>query len=182
MEQDKLENLLNKLSEKTREDARPGLATQIKGAIPNNLGEHKSGLNNVRIIIDLRINKLTAAAAIIFTFFLCIVFLNAQNGEGNGVIQDIRGITQYLFQTNKDTQLAEFAKVAGEGRLTEMQIKEIVYYGDFGNSAGADTLLMHWKLDEDKYRVVFSDFRTELVDGPELIKLQANMLKKMAVK
>ena len=55
MEQEKIENLLRELAEKTHEEVRPELATKIKGAIPHNLGEHKGGFHNVRIIIDLRV-------------------------------------------------------------------------------------------------------------------------------
>lgn len=82
MEQEKIENLLNELSEKTREAVRPELASQIKNRIPNNLAEYKSGFHNIRIIIDLRVTKLTAAAAIIITLILCLAFLGGKDPQG----------------------------------------------------------------------------------------------------
>jgi len=183
MEQERLGNLLRKLGEHTNEPAGNYLANRIKNQIPENPALHKSSLHNVRIIIDLRVNKLTAAAAIIFTLAICLAIFGSRSTTGNDFIQNIRGIVLYFFQAdNKDAQLAEIVKKAGRNDSASLQIKEIVYYGDFNGSAGSDTLLMHWKLDDGKYRVVFSDFRTVLVDENELIDLQAKMLKRLAVK
>jgi hypothetical protein len=39
---------------------------------------------------------------------------------------------------------------------------------------------MHWKISEDNYRVIYGDFRTEIVTASELIRLQAKMLQRRA--
>ena len=128
MEQEKIENLLKELSGRTSEPVRETLASQIKNQIPDNPAAHKSGLHNVRIIIDLRVNKLTAAAAIIFTLLLCIVFFSGQNSTIDGFFQDVKGLAQYLFQADKNNRLADLVKTAGKDESSEMQVKEIVYY------------------------------------------------------
>ena len=40
--------------------------------------------------------------------------------------------------------------------------------------------IMYWKMDEDKYRVVFGDLHIETVNAGELIKIQALMLQSKA--
>jgi hypothetical protein len=178
MEKEKLENLLSELSQRTAEPARPGLADKIKARIPDNPAGHKGGFNTFRIIIDLRVGRLAVAAAILVTLSLFIAFYGGKGRSGIAFFQDTKDLVRYLFRADKNAQLAHFAT----GQFLPEQNREFVYYGDFANSSDPDTLLMHWKLDDDKYRVVFSNFRSEVVTGNDLIKLQAKMLKKMAAK
>lgn len=178
MEQEKIENLLRGLAEKTHEDVRPGLATQIKGAIPNNLAEHKGGFHNVRIIIDLRVTKLTAAAAIIITLILCLAFLGGRQPKGEGFLQNTRDLVLYLFQEHKDSRTAGLVRAFGP----DEKPREVFYYGNFPPAVEPNALLMHWELDDGKYRVVFRDFKTEVVSASELVKLQAKMLNKLSEK
>ena len=75
MKKEEIDVLLNKLADKTQESVHPELSEDIKHQIPHRLLTHRGGLDTIKIIIDLRINKLTAAAAIIIT----IIFLLSMN-------------------------------------------------------------------------------------------------------
>jgi hypothetical protein len=178
MEQEKLESLLNELSRRTSEPVRPELAAEIKNRIPDNPAGHKSGFNTFRIIIDLRVGRLATAAAILVTLFLCIALYGSRDHAGTSFFQDTKDVLGYFFRADKNAQLAQFAK----DRFFPEEGMEVVYYGNPDGSSDPNNLLMHWKLDDDKYRVVFSNFRAEIVTAPELIRLQAQMLKKMANK
>jgi len=181
MEQKRIENLLQELSEKTYESAPDELANKIKREIPNNLTLHKGGFNTVRIIIDLRVNRLTAAAAIIITVFLCF-FLFGKSQEGRSFIQDAQLFMEYIVQSKKPSQLEGLAKSVGQDEQSNEQIREVFYYGDFDTSADPNALLIHWKVKDPNYRVVFRDLRTKVISPSELIQLQADMLKKLAAK
>ena len=83
MKEEKLEKLLNELADATAERAPTYLAEDVKHQIPRQLSPHKGGLDTISIIIDLRINKLTAAAAIILVMILFVKFFGGQNQGGN---------------------------------------------------------------------------------------------------
>jgi hypothetical protein len=68
--EEKLGKLLNELADATAGPVHPYLAEEIKHQIPQQLSPHKGGIDTVNIIIDLRISKLAAAAAIIITMIL----------------------------------------------------------------------------------------------------------------
>ena len=67
MREEKLEKLLNELADATAEQPRPGLAEDIRRRIPQQLSPHRGRMDTINIIIDLRISRLAAAAAIIIT-------------------------------------------------------------------------------------------------------------------
>ena len=56
---------------------------------------------------------------------------------------------------------------------------EVVYYEQNANSQDPTRILMHWKLPEGEYRVVFSNGRVILASPEQLIKLQSNMIRDM---
>jgi len=179
MEQKKLESLLNELSQRTSEPVRPELAAEIKSRIPDIPAGHKSGFNTFRIIIDLRVGRLAAAAAILITLFLCIALFGGKDPSGASFFQNVGDLVRYIVVgADKGNQLASFAN----DRFFPEEGIEVVYYGNLAGSSDPNNLLMHWKLDDDKYRVVFGNFRSEIVTAPELIKLQAQMLRKLANK
>lgn len=172
MEKEKLEKLLHELSERMEEPARPGLAEDVKRQIPQQLHVHKTGMDTIKIMIDLRISRLAAAAVIIITMFLCANFFGLR-GSGSGDI--IEAIEYSLARENigRNEMLTNMT-AASEGLLEEG--KDVVYYGntDAGNRFA---LLMHWKLPNGRYRVIFSDLHTTTVSADVLIILQAQMLK-----
>ena len=51
--------------------------------------------------------------------------------------------------------------------------KDPAYYGDRVSAATPQALLFRWKIDDNRYRVVFGDLRTEDVPTDELIQLEA---------
>lgn len=164
MEEERLGKLLNQLAERTAEPVRPGLAAEIKQHIPERLPHHRKGLDTINIVIDLRIGKLAAAAVVIITL---IVLANLQ-----GIYQDGKLLARHLLTEPRESEiLAERAK-----HLTSRGIGVVIY--DHADAEDSNSVLMHWKLPDGSYRVVFSNFREEEVSAEELIELQARMLQK----
>jgi hypothetical protein len=58
------------------------------------------------------------------------------------------------------------------GRL-QTQSKEPVYSGATVTAADVDKVLLRWKLDDDRYRVIFGDLRIEDVSAGRLAELEA---------
>jgi len=54
----------------------------------------------------------------------------------------------------------------------------VVYYGEVAELNDPHAILMHWKLDDDKYGVIFGDLSAGTVSAKMLITLQAHMLEK----
>jgi hypothetical protein len=177
MEQERIEKLLSELSERTAEPVSPGLADEIKGRIPDSLTQHKGGLNTFRIIIDLRIGRLAAAAAIIITVLLSMTLLGGRNHSGSSLFQDTGDLVRYIIGVDKG-KMASLASIEKTNQVFSQQGREVFFYGDTTGSPEPNSLLVHWKLEDGRYRVVFSNFRTEIVTSSELIRLQADMLKK----
>ncbi len=173
MEKEKLEKLLNKLSERMTESVRPGLTEDVKRQIPQQLRAHRMGMNTIRIMIDLRVSRLAAAAVIIITIILGANFFGPKGSTGGDIVE---AIEYSLARENigRSDMLTNMA-VIYEGLLKEG--KDIVYYGDSTNRGDGFTMLMHWKLPNGKYRVIFSDLRITTVSPDMLIMLQAQMLQ-----
>ena len=177
MKEENLKKLLNGLAEKTAEPVRPGLADDIKHQIPHRLMPHRRGMSTVNIIIDLRVNKLTAAAVIIITMILCANFLGNRDSTGDGILQDSKLLAKYFLSgksAEKNTVLAGKSKY----EYLVRQGREVVFYGDSIDTEDSNAVLMQWKLSDGEYGVMFGDLRTKTVGAEELIKLQARMLQK----
>ena len=58
------------------------------------------------------------------------------------------------------------------------QGREAVYYGEGIDRQDSNSIVMHWKVSEGEYRVMFGDMREKKVSTEELVKLQAAMLQK----
>lgn len=177
MDEKQLVNSLNELAEKTTESVRPSLAEDIKQQIPQKLTPHKAGLGTISIIIDLRVGKLAAAAAIIITMVLLVSFLDRRDSTGSGIYKDSRLLMNFL--------LSGAGKIKAHGGLSQYehlayQNRDVVYYGDSSDTKDPNTVLIHWKMPDGNYRVIFADLHTEIVTGEKLIKLQADMLQKKA--
>jgi len=177
MEEEKLKNLFSKLAEKTTEAVRPGLGDDIKGQIPHRLVPHRKGMDTISIIIDLRISKLTAAAAIIITMILCANFLGGRGSTGGGIFHDGVLMMRYFLTGSRvsegDLSAArlKYEQLVGQGR-------ETVYYGEGIDRQDSNAVVLHWKVSAGEYRVMFGDMRERTVSSEELIKLQAAMLQK----
>lgn len=179
MREEKLEKLLNELADATAEPVHPHLAEDIKHQIPQQLSPHRGGLDTVNIIVDLRISKLAAAAAIIITMILWANLLRSRSSADEGIYQDGKLWIKYcLGSIGADRSNVLTAKSRYE-HLAQMG-KDIVYYGDSIDPQDSNAVLIQWKLSDGQYKVVFGDLREETVGAEELIKLQARMLQKKA--
>jgi len=96
MSEKNIEKLLSDLAQVTAEPTRKGLGEDIKSRIPHKLTPHK-GKDTINIMIDLRISKLTAAAAIIITLILCVNFLGEKNTNSLGLVQESKLLVNYFF-------------------------------------------------------------------------------------
>jgi len=175
MKEEKLKKLLNELANATAEPVHAGLAEDIKDQIPHRLIPHKGGMDTIHILIDLRINKLTAAAVIIITIVLCVHFLGGRDAAGGGIYEDIKYWRSWMGpgRSNVSAGRAKYEYLAHQG-------KQVRYYGDSIDPEDSEAVLVQWKLADGKYRVIFADSRTEVVSAEELIKLLSRMLEKKA--
>jgi hypothetical protein len=178
MKEEKIEKLLNELADATAKPVSPHLAETIKHQIPRELSPHRGGLDSVNIIIDLRISKLAAAAAIIITMILFANFFGGQGQEGDGIYQSGKMVIEYFFGgIDSDTdKILEAAKLRYE-RLVQAG-EDAMYYGDSVDLRDSNAVLLQWKLSDGEYKVVFGDLHEETVSAEELIRLQARMLRK----
>ena len=173
-----IEKLLSDLTQVTDESPREGLCEDIKNRIPHKLVPHK-GKDTINIMIDLRISKLTAAAAIIITLILCMNFLGDKNTDNLGLVQESKLLVNYIF--NQGGKAVENNQYAGMENFYKEQLKQgedIVYYGNSIKPGDSNSILMCTKTQQGKYRVIFGDMKSKTVTAEELIKLQSEMLLK----
>jgi hypothetical protein len=179
MNEEKLEKLLNELADATAEPVPPYLAEDIKHQIPQQLSPHRGGVDTVNIIVDLRISKLAAAAAIIVTMILFASFFGGRSQGNGGIYQSGKLLVEYCLggivvdRSNVLTAKSRYEYLARTG-------KDVVYYGDSVDPRDSNAVLIQWKLSDGEYRVVFGDLHEETVSAEELIRLQAQMLQKKA--
>lgn len=179
MREEKLGKLLNELADATAEPVHPYLAEDIKHQIPQQLSPHRGGMDTVNIIIDLRISKLAAAAAIIVTMILFANFFGGQSPADGGIYQNGKLLIKYcLGGIGADRSNVLTAKSRYE--YLAQRVKDVVYYGDSVDPQDSNAVLIQWKLSDGEYKVIFGDLREKTVSAEELIRLQARMLQKKA--
>jgi hypothetical protein len=177
--EEKLGKLLNELADATAEPVHPYLAEDIKHQIPQQLSPHRGGMDTVNIIIDLRISKLAAAAAIIVTMILFANFFGGQSPADGGIYQNGKLLIKYcLGGIGADRSNVLTAKSRYE--YLAQRVKDVVYYGDSVDPQDSNAVLIQWKLSDGQYKVIFGDLREKTVSAEELIRLQARMLQKKA--
>lgn len=177
MNEKRLESDLERLADATREGVREGLGEDIKRSIALGSRPHKKGMDTVNIIIDLRISKLAAAAVIILTTVLCANFLGGRDAGGNSIFKDSKMLVRYIFGGEGAGREELLAGLPKYEHLVK-QGKDVVYYGDSIDAADSNAVLMHWKLADGEYVVIFGDLRSKTISSEALIKLQAEMLLK----
>ena len=178
MKNENLEKLLTQLAEKTAEPVRPDLADDIKRSIPRDLSARRHGLDTTSIIIDLRVGKWTAAAAIAATVILCIGLFGGKDLATDG-IQGGKLIFDYWLggKAADDRAIVTPSKLYGD---LVRQGKEVVYYGPACGSYDSNAPLMHWRLDNGNYMIRFVDARQQEVTADQLVQIQAKMLQNRA--
>ncbi len=171
MNEEKLTKLLNDLADATVEPVRPGLTEDIKQQIPQRLSPHKGGTDTIHIVINLRISKLAAAAVIIITILLCAGLFGGRDWTSDGIVDGVRDSLAWLGAGRADVQAvrSRYEDLVRQGR-------HVVYYGDNIAPGDNSAILMQLKLPDGKYRVVFGDGSTTIVNAEELIELHSRML------
>ena len=179
MREEKLEKLLNELADATAEPVHPHLAEEIKHQIPQQLSPHRGGMDTVNIIIDLRISKLAAAAAIIVTMILFANFFGGQSPADGGIYQNGKLLIKYCLG-GIGTDRSNVLTAKSRYEYLAQRVKDVVYYGDSVDPQDSNAVLIQWKLSDGQYKVIFGDLREKTVSAEELIRLQARMLQKKA--
>jgi len=180
MTEERLKELLGTLADATVEPVRQDLGEDIKSHVPQTLMAHRGGWDTINIIIDLRVSKLAAAAVIILAMLLLANLFGGRDTTGADIYQDSKLLIQYWLsgeEAHKNDVLAAMSELYG---YLARQGREVTYYGDWIDPESGSAVLMHWKLPDDNYRVIFSDLRIRTVSADDLIMLQARMLQERA--
>ena len=174
MEHEKIEKLLQELAARTAEPVSGNLAEEIKKQIPSHLKAHRGGMDSFNIVIDLRVSKLAAAAAIILTMLLWANIFERGDAIGGGIYNDCKLLLKHHFIRGSNE--VSIAKIRYQYLIDRG--KEAVFYGQSTNLQDSNAIVLQWKLSDGNYRVVFANLHEETVTAEELIKLQSRMLQK----
>ncbi len=173
MKEEKVDKLMYEIAERVAEPIPSELGEQIKQRIPHRLIPHK--MDTINIIIDLRINKLTAAVVIIVTMILLASFFSGRDKTGHGILQDSKMLVQYILGASGDKN--DMLAVKSKYEYLIEKGEQAVYYGDKSSLNDGGAILLHWKLSDGKYKVIMGDLREDTVTAEELVQLQARMLQ-----
>jgi hypothetical protein len=152
--------MLTEMADRPVERVRAGLAEEIKAHIPERLHAHRRGLDTINIVIDLRVGKLAAAAAIIITMILL--------ANIHGLYRDGKMLTRYFMGGSSQSDI-----LTGKTKY-ELLVKsgeDVVLYSDI-DTQDSNAVRMHWKVPQHKYKVLFRDMREAEVGADEFIRLQ----------
>jgi len=172
--EEKVEKLLSELAERVGQPVRQGLAEDIKSLIPSRIIPHT--MDTINIIIDLRVNKWAAAAAIVITLILLTSLLGGAGSAGDNIYRDGEFLMKYVFGWDGASK-SEMLAVKSKYECLIQEGIEAVYFGDKADLNDADAVLLQWKLPDGRYEVILGDLHRETVTAEELIKLQVQMLQ-----
>jgi hypothetical protein len=168
--------LLSRLAEATYERPREGFAEEVKDHIPRRLIRHRVHWDSVNIVIDLRLNRLAAAAAIVIAV-LVLVGLFAREPGGDSMYMDGKLLLKYGLG-GEEAWRSELLKSLGKFcEELARQGREVVFYGESTDPKDVHSIVMHWRLPDGQYRVVFNDLTARSVSATSLIRLQSRMLQ-----
>jgi hypothetical protein len=174
MERKRIEELLKVLPGRLIERARPGLAHEIKDRIPHRLSFHR--MDTINIIVDLRISRIAAAAAIVVAILVIGGVLGGRDTISRHLVQDSKLLLKYTLSGDKACNAEVLAGLQKFRDDLIAQGKEVVYYGDRVNLDDPYAVVMHWNISEDKYGVILGDLSARTVSAKTLIRLQARMV------
>ena len=174
MKEEQFNELLNELGRRATEPIRPGFSEEIKQRIPHRLSRHKIGWNTVNIIIDLRLSKSVAAAAIIITMILLLNLFGGRDLTSGGIIKDSMLLIKYWGGSGEDQ--VSISRTRYEHLLERGE--NVRWYGDTIDIKDADAVLMQRKLPDGKYELTFADGNEKQVNSEQLVKLLTRMLEK----
>ncbi len=161
MTEEKLKELLNGLADATAEPVRDGLNEDIKCRIPQSLVPHRGGWDTINIIIDLRVSRLAAAAVIIITTVLLASLFGSRDSAGEGIYQDSKLLIKYCLG-GEDAHRSDVL-MSKLGEALAQQGREVVYYDNKPDPEDRYAVVMHWKLPDGRYGVIFGDLTTKTV-------------------
>ena len=174
MKQEQIKELLNELGRRATEPVRPGLGEELKQRIPHRLSRHKIGWDTVNIIIDLRLSKSVAAAAIIITMILLLNLFGGRDLASGGIFKDGMLLINYWRGVGEDP--VSIARSKYEHLLDRGE--NVIWYGDSIDVKDANSVLMQRKLPDGKYELTFTDGHDKQVNSEQLVKLLTRMLEK----
>jgi len=174
----KIKDLLKALAEHGIERARPGLGEEIKDRIPHRLIPHR--MDTINIIVDLRISRMAAAAAIIVALLVIGSFFGGPDAVGRHTYEDSKLFLQYTLRGESACKAQILDNLARFRDDLVAQGREVVYYGDHVDLSDHYAIVMHWKISDDKYGVILGDLSARTISTRALIRLQAHMLQKRA--
>jgi len=174
MKEEQIKKLLNELGPRITEPVRPGLGEEIKQRIPHKLSRHKIGWDTVNIIIDLRLSKSVAAAAIIITMILLLNLFGGRELTGGGIIKDGMLLIKYWGGSGED-QVSIY-----RSRYEHMldRGENVIWYGYSIDVKDANSVLMQRKLPDGKYQLTFVDGHEKQVNSEQLVELLTRMLER----
>jgi hypothetical protein len=176
MEEDQIKQLLTELGPRLTEPVPPELGEQIKQRIPHRLSRHKISWDTVNIIIDLRLSKSVAAAAIVIALILLLNLFGGRDSTMSGIVEDGVLLVKYwggTAKTDVSTVRTKYERLLERG-------EEVVWYGGATNPKDGNAVLMHQKMTGNKYVVTFIDGHEKEVDSEELIGLLTRILREKA--
>jgi hypothetical protein len=170
-----IENLLKAFSEHGIERARPELCQEIKARIPSRLTLHP--MDTINIIVDFRISRVAAAAVILVAMLLIGIFLGGRDAAGTKMYEDSKLLLRYTLGGENACKAEFLGNLAQFRNELAAQGREVVYYGNQANLKDPYTVVMHWKLSDEKYGVILGDLTARTVSARTLIALQDQMLQ-----
>ncbi len=168
---------LKELAQCVAEPVPPQLGEKIRRSIPARL-HHRWGKDAVNIIIHFRISRLTAAAAILLTLVVCGMLFGGFGKGDTPLYRDLIGM-DWLPSEEAGHEAVRSAMRTRYRWLVE-QGYEAEYYGDIVDFENAGDIVLHWRIEEDRYRVIFANLNPRVVTAKELIHLQTAMLRSKA--
>ncbi len=174
MTEEKIEQLLRELGERKIEPVRSGLAEEIKQHIPPKLHRHRIGWDTVSIIIDLRLSKSAAAAAIVVTMILLLNLFGARDKTGEGILRDSVTLIKYWGSAGK----TDISVIRSKYEHLLERGANVTWYGDRADPKDRGAIFVQQRLADDQYIITFIDGSERQVDSEELIRLLGRMLRK----
>jgi hypothetical protein len=174
MDNERITDLLRDVSQSLGSPIRPGLSTEIKRRIPERLAPH--GVGTINIIVDLRVSRIAAAAAILIGL---VVFGGIVESRGGALqmYRDSKLLVRYALAGEDAYKGEALSNLANIRDSLIAQGREVTYYGDNVNRKDEMAILMQWKIDDNKYGVILGDLSAQTVSPTTLIWLQAQMLQ-----
>jgi len=171
MEDKKVHELLTELGRRMTEPVRPGLGEEIRQRIPHRLSRHKIGWDTVNIIIDLRLSKSVAAAAIIIAMILLLNLFGGRGSSVRGLVQDSVLLVKYWGREDISAVRSKYEYLLHRG-------EDVKWYGDSIDTKDGRAVLMQQRLPDGRYVITFVDGGEKEVDSQELIELLGRMLQR----